>query len=312
MKKRIRRDIIHRSERNPVVNIEDLPFRCINLYNAGCIKVNGKYILLITIELLDGTTSIYYAESSNGYDFTVSKEAFLAPAKIDPFKEYEEMGILDARITFLEDCYYIIYLAESRHGILLNLAKTNDFKSVQRVGVISHPDTKAGALFPKKIKGKYARLERPNTGGSIWISYSEDLIYWGESEAVLSPRDGYWDSHHIGCAAPPLEIEQGWLVFYYGVKRTSGGTLTRIGTAILDREDPAMTPVGRSNIPVISPRELYERVGDISNLVFSCGAILESNNTIKLYYGTSNNCLYLGTTNLDEIIETCTQSKKEY
>ena len=312
MKKRIGRDVIHRSERNPVVNIEDLPFRCINLYNAGCIKVDDKYILLITIELLDGKTSIFYAESSDGYEFKIAKDAFLSPARQEPLKEYEEMGLVDARITYLDNCYYIIYLAVSRHGILLNLAKTKDFNSVEKLGIISQPDTKAGALFPKKLKGKYARLERPNTGGSIWISYSEDLISWGESEVVLSPRDGYWDSHHIGCATPPLEIEQGWLVFYYGVKRTSGGTLTRIGTVILDKQDPAKPIVGRSNIPVISPRELYERIGDISNLVFSCGAILEEDNTIKFYYGTSNNCLYLGTTTLAEIIETCIQSKKEF
>ncbi len=312
MTKRLGRDVIHRWEGNPFIDITDVTFRCNNMYNAGCIKKNDKYILLITIEMLDGCTSIYYAESEDGLYFDVSDKPFLSPEKDGPLKEYEEIGVLDARITFLDKSYYLVYLAESRHGILLSLAKTEDFKSVEKLGMISQPDTKAGALFPTKINGKYARLGRPNAGGSIWISYSEDLLTWGESEIVLTPRKGYWDSDHIGCAAPPIEMEQGWLVFYYGVKRTSGGTLSRIGTVILDKENPASNIVGRSNIPVLSPREPYERIGDISNMVFSCGAILEENNSIKLYYGTSDNCLCLGSTTLDEIIETCMQSKREF
>ena len=155
-------------------------------------------------------------------------------------------------------------------------------------------------------------MERPNTGGSIWISYSNDLITWGESEVVLSPRPGYWDEHHIGCSTVPLEINEGWLVFYYGVKKTSAGFLTRLGTAILNKENPASKIIGRSNEPVLSPREPYERIGDIHNLVFSCGAIYEENSTIKLYYGASDNCLCLGTTTLREIIDTCFESEKEY
>jgi len=306
------RDVIHRWEGNPIIDIENIPFRCANMYNAGCVKLNKKYILLITIELLDGCTSIYYAESKDGLHFNVSAKPFLSPAKDGHQKEYEKIGVLDARITFLEGSYYTIYLSESRHGILLNLARTENFKKVEKLGVISQPDTKAGALFPKKIKNKYVRLERPNTGGNIWISYSNDLLAWGESKVILSPRDGYWDSHRIGCAVPPIEIEQGWLVFYYGVKKTSSGTLTRIGTVILDKKNPASHIVGRSNIPVLSPREPYERIGDISNQIFSCGVVLEEDNSIKLYYATPSNSLCLGTTTLEEIIETCMESKRNF
>jgi predicted GH43/DUF377 family glycosyl hydrolase len=309
---KIKKDVIRRWEGNPVIDIEDVRFRCINMYSAGCIKKDGKYILLVTIEMLDGCTSIYYAESEDGYYFDVSDKPLLSPAKKGPHKEYQEMGVLDARITPMDGTFYLIYLSQSRHGILLNLAKTDDFQNIEKIGIISQPDTKAGALFPKKIRDKYARLERPGYGGSIWISYSDDLIHWGESEVVLSPRGGFWDSHRIGCAAPPIEIEEGWLVFYYGVKMTSGGPLTRIGVAIINKDNPASPIVNRSNIPVLSPRETNERIGDIGNLVFSCGAILEKDNSIKLYYGVANNCIFLGTTTLDEITETCLQSKREF
>lgn len=311
-KKKVMHDIINRWEGNPILDIDDVSFRCSNIYSAGCIKADNKYIYLITFESLNGCTHIYYGESKDGVHIEVHDRPIISPDKTGPLAEFEKDGVLDARITPMEGKYYIIYMGKSKHGFILCLAETEDFKSIHKKGIISEPDTKAGVLFPKKINGKYARLERPNTGGSIWISYSTDLLFWGESEVVLSPRNGYWDSHHIGCSTVPLETEEGWLIFYYGVKKTSAGFLTRIGSAILDIKNPAARIAARSNEPLLSPREYYERIGDINNLIFSCGAISEDDNTIKLYYGASDNCLCLGTTALKNIIDTCVESEKEY
>jgi predicted GH43/DUF377 family glycosyl hydrolase len=186
-----------------------------------------------------------------------------------------------------------------------------DFKKVERLGIISEPETKAGALFPAKFKGRYARLERPRQSGSIWISYSKDLLTWGEMEVVLGPRRGFWDTDRIGCAVPPILIDEGWLLIYYSVKKTSAGPITRIGAAVLDKKNPSKM-VSRSNIPILSPREDYERIGDINNLVFSTGAILEDDGELKIYYGVADNCVCLGTTKLSEIISFCDESIKEY
>lgn len=311
MQKRFRHDVVHRWKENPVVTFEDLPFKCHDMYNAGCIKIDGQYILLITIEMLDGRPSIFHAKSEDGLYFRVDKEPFIAPSMDENFIEYEERGVVDARITSLNGEYYIIYLAMGRHGIVLSLGKTKDFKGFDRMGIISQPDTKAGALFPKKIKGRFARLDRPKSGGSIWLSFSNDLLTWGESEVVLAPRPGFWDQERIGCAVPPMEIDLGWLVIYYGVKKTSSGPLTRIGAAILDKENPSQI-ITRSNIPILSPRELYERVGDLNNTVFSTGAILEDSDEIKLYYGAADNCMCLGTTTISEIIDVCIESKEGF
>ncbi len=309
---KILHDIVKRWEGNPVLDINDISFRCANIYNAGCIKVNGKYIFLITFESLNGCSHIHYGESDDGIHIKVDDVPLISPDKTGSLAEFEKYGILDARITPLDGKFYIIYLAKSKHGFLLCLAETSDFKSILKRGIISQPDTKAGVLFPEKINGRYARLERPNAGGSIWISYSPDLLNWGESEVVLSPRSGYWDSYHVGCSTVPLEIDEGWLIFYYGAKKTSAGFLNRIGTAILDKNNPDSKIIERSNEPVLSPREPYERTGDINNFVFSCGAIYEEDETIKLYYGASGNCLCLGTTTIPEIICTCIESEKEY
>jgi predicted GH43/DUF377 family glycosyl hydrolase len=309
---RPRRDIVHRWEGNPAIGIEDLSFPVADICNAGTVKLDNEYLLLVTIHNLEGHHTIYAAHSPNGYHFEVDDKPFLTrdPNSVDGI--YSERGVLDPRITPMDDgYYYITYDAVSGHGYRLALARTKDFSSVERLGLMSEPDTKAGALFPKKINGKYARLERPWDGDSIWLSFSDDLVYWGGSECILRPRGGYWDFNRIGAATPPMEIDQGWLFVYYGSKFTSAGPLFRLGAAILDRDKP-WEVIGRTNVPILAPREPYERMGDVPNLVFSCGAVIEPNNEIKLYYGAANSCICLGTTTVDEIVEACSASEKEF
>ena len=311
MAQRNREDILHRWEGNPLISLEDLPFSCSSIHNCAAVKYNDIYLLLLDIEDLKGHQLIYLAKSKDGYNFTVDKKPLIQLSDIKGGRNNADIGVTDPRITFLDGIYYITYMVDSRIGFRLGIAKTEDFKTVTHLGYISEPDTKAGALFPEKINGKFARLERPKEGGRIWISYSDDLIYWGASEALLSPRAGYWDFHRVGCSVPPFRIKSGeWMLIYYGIKNTSAGPLFRIGAAILDKDDPSVV-VKRTNIPILSPREDYERIGDINNLIFSCGAIVEKN-ILKLYYGAANSCICLATTDIDYIIEHCKESEKEF
>ena len=311
MPHKIKRDIVNRWEGNPIIKLDNLSFTTNNIFSAGAVKKDGEYILLVTMEDPRGKTSIYLARSEDGYHFEVDEEPFLLPHTDKRYQIYEEVGVREARVTYMEGRYYIIYLGVGRHGSLLCLAATDNFNEVKRLGVISEPETKAGALFLCRFKGRYARLERPKAGGSIWISYSKDLLAWGESELLISPRSGYWDSNWIGCAFPPMQIEEGWLLGYYGIKGTSAGPITRLGAAILDRKNPC-TVIARSNIPIISPREDYERTGDFTNVVFSSGAVLETDGELKIYYAAADNCLCVGTTKLSEIVKTCYDSIKEF
>ncbi len=311
MPRKFKRDIVHRWEGNPIINMDDLTFATTNIYSAAAVKKDGEYILLVTMEDPEGKTSMHLARSENGYHFDVDETPFMEPSEEGKFRVFERMGVRDARITLMEGRYYIVYLGMGHHGSVLCLAVTENFKSVERLGVISEPETKAGALFPRKLNGKYARLERPKAGNRVWISYSNDLLTWGESCVVISPRQGFWDSAFVGCAFPPIEIDEGWLLGYYGIRNTSAGPITRLGAAILDRESPCKVIV-RSNIPISSPREDYERIGDMTNVVFSSGAILEQSGELKVYYGAADNCLCVGTTSVTEIVKTCIESSKEF
>ncbi len=305
---KLQRNVVRRWQKNPIIRLGDLPFHAADIHNAGAVLHKGRYILLITIENLQGYCSIYRAHSDDGRHFEIEKEPVLSPAEEGPFAQYETEGVRDARITLFDGVYYIVYLAQSEHGFRLALAQTEDFASIERVALISEPDTKNAALFPRKIGGRYARLERPREGGNIWISYSEDLLNWGDWDVVMTPRGGYWDHDRIGLSVPPILTPCGWLIFYYGVKNTPGGPLFRLGVAFLNEEDPVEV-VGRSNIPLLAPSETYERIGDVQNLVFSCGAVTNTKTgKVELYYGASDSCICLGTVSFDTLERICRAS----
>ncbi len=305
------RDVIHRHSSNPIIGIEDLPLQCSDIWNAGVIKFQNEFLLLLTIETLEGLAGIYPAHSMDGEHFSIAKEPLLSACTCEVCSCHKTYGVHDARITQVDGTYYITYVAASECGRRVGLVRTEDFQNIIEMPYLSEPDNKSATLFPKKIRGCYAMLERPSEGSSIWISFSEDLVYWGQSNVVMTPRGGYWDCHRIGTACPPIEIEQGWLFIYYGEKHTSAGPLVRLGAAVLDRKNPSRV-LARSNIPILSPREKYERIGDVGNVVFSCGAILEETNRVILYYGASDSCICLGMCTLDGILEVCRKSQEGY
>jgi predicted GH43/DUF377 family glycosyl hydrolase len=273
--------------------------------NAGAVKYDGHYILLVRVEDMRGRSLFVAARSQDGVHFTLNSHSMMSPANDGPFALFEGRGVEDPRITRIDGTFYIVYTANSSYGTRLGIARTDDFESVERVALISEPDNKNGALFPQKINGRYARLERPRDGGNIWISYSDDLIYWGSGVPVLTPRgSGYWDSNRVGCAAPPIRIDEGWLLTYYGVKGTSAGPIFRLGAAVLDGNEPHKV-LKRTSVPLLTPREDYERVGDVGNVVFCCGAVLEDDGELKVYYGAANEAICLGSAQLDEILEQC-------
>lgn len=304
MKKIISRDLFHRWEENPVIGLEDIPFRCNTVFNGTTVKYRDEYLILLRIEGQQGYSFFALARSHDGFHFTVEDEPILFPAKEGIFSKYEKFGIEDPRATFIDGTYYIMYTAFSSHGPRISLAKTDDFHTFERIALISEPGNKDGVLFPEKIGGLYVRLDRPigHGIGSIWISYSKDLKNWGRSKVLITPRQGHWDSHRIGASVPPIRTDYGWLEIYHGVKMTPSGPIYRAGILLLDIEDPTKV-ISRSDVPSLSPREEYERIGDVGNVVFPCGAIVEDDGEVKLYYGAADTSLCLATTKLENLIE---------
>lgn len=300
------RDVVERWYKNPIISLENIPLPCNTVFNAACEKLGDEYILLMRVEDLAGRSVFVVARSEDGYHFNVDPVPAMEPAKEEPFRSYERRGIEDPRITKLEGTYYIMYTAYSRYGARLALARTDDFKHFERIALISEPENKDGCLFPRRINGRYVRLDRPYGGGvgNMWISYSDDLVHWGDSQVLMTTRGGFWDSDRIGASVPPIETEHGWLEIYHGVKSTSAGPIYRLGAVVLDKEDPSKV-ICRSAVPILTPREYYERVGDVGNVVFSCGAILEEGGRLRIYYGAADTSICLGFANVDELVSRC-------
>lgn len=303
MARRTGRDLFHRWEGNPVLALDDIPFRCNTVFNGTPVKLGGEYLLLMRVEGQQGYSFFALARGDNGLHFEVEPEPVLFPAREGVFERHETRGIEDPRATFIDGSYHVMYTAVSDYGPRIALARTEDFHTFERVALVSEPGNKDGVLFPEKIGGQYVRLDRPiGQGiGSIWMSYSNDLYSWGRSRVLATPRQGYWDSYRIGASAPPIRTDEGWLEIYHGVKMTSSGPIYRVGTLLLDLEDPSHV-VARSAAPLLSPREEYERVGDVGNVVFPCGALVEPDGKVKMYYGAADTSLCVATAWLEDIL----------
>ncbi len=300
------RDLLTRHTDNPLLTVDDIPYRCNTVFNGSPVKVDGEYLILLRIEGQQGYSFFSIARSRDGIHFTAADAPAMLPAAEGPWQMWEEGGIEDPRITRFDGTFYILYTATSRYGHYIALARTEDFQRFERMAVISGPGNKDGVLFPDRIGGLYARLDRPfgNGIGSVWLSYSPDLIHWGRSRIVFRPRPRFWDSFRVGASAPPIRTDRGWLEIYHGVKMTSAGPIYRIGAIMLDLQDPSRV-VGHGPRPLLGPREDYERIGDIGNVVFACGAIVEDDGQVKIYYGAADTAVCVATAPLERIIASC-------
>ncbi|MCK5565574.1 MAG: glycoside hydrolase family 130 protein [Planctomycetes bacterium] len=296
-------DLLHRVPENPVITVEDIPFRANTVFNGTPVATDDGVYLLLRIEGQHGYSFFALARSTDGLNFTIDEKPVMLPAKEGPFAKYETKGIEDPRITILEGTCYVVYTAVGLCGSRIALAKTEDYVNYERIAIISEPGNKDGILFPRKIGGRYARLDRPiGLGvGSMWVSYSPDLINWGDSQVIISPRSGYWDNFRVGASVTPIETEEGWLEIYHGVKMTSAGPIYRIGVVLLDLDDPSKV-IKQGAQPILSPREDYERIGDIGNVCFACGAVTDDDGNMKIYYGAADTSICIATCTLDQLL----------
>ena len=301
-------DLFTRHEGNPILRAEDWPYPVNSVFNAGATRIDGQTLLLVRVEDRTGLSHLCAARSDDGItDWRIDPEPTF-PA--DPENYPEELwGVEDPRITYAEETgeYLIAYTAYGEAGPLVSLAKTRDFKSIQRMGPIMAPEDKDAAIFPVKIGGRWAIIHRPYAEGQtavpahMWMSYSPDLKHWGDFHVLLRARKGgWWDSNRIGLSPPPLETSAGWLVLYHGVRRHVSGSIYRLGIALLDRDDPTRV-LRRGSQWVFGPKETYEQFGDVQQVVFPCGWVMEDGE-IRLYYGGADSCIALATARMDDVL----------
>ncbi|HEX6273192.1 MAG TPA: hypothetical protein VFZ53_09135 [Polyangiaceae bacterium] len=302
------RELFQRHPENPILTARDLPYTANAVFNAGAVIVDGETILLLRVEDRRGFSHLTVARSADGMSgWRIDSEPTF-PARPDTHPE-EAWGIEDPRITYVEEQkrWYVAYTAYSRGGPLVSLAWTDDWKTFNRLGPVMAPEDKDAALFPRRFDGRWVLIHRPvptqsHFGAHIWISYSPDLKHWGDHQIILRARHGgWWDANKIGLSPQPILTERGWLLMYHGVRMTAAGCLYRSGLALLDHDDPRKV-LRRSREWVLAPSTPYERTGDVSDVVFSCGWTLVGDE-LRVYYGAADTTMCVATAQLREVLD---------
>lgn len=309
----LKEPIVARYKNNPILTRDDVPYTVATVHNAGMTKFEDKYIMLFRSHLHNGRSIIGIAQSKDGYNFEVGAEPFLTPSCNGVFGEYEEYGVEDVRISQIDKEFLLTYSAYSRHGVRIGLAKTKDFKNVERISLITQSDLRNVVIFPEKIDGKYVRLDRPHSEiskWSVWISYSPDLIHWGDSKVIIKPETYHWDEMKIGPGATPIKTDRGWLNIYHGVFETMSGVVYRLGVALHDLKDPSII-LGVSDEWILQPEDPWEVSGYVPNVVFTCGAVPEEDGSVKIYWGGADSVMCVGVANINNLIDLCLKNHRK-
>ena len=301
-------DLFSRHPRNPILTADMWPYPCHSVFNPGATRLqDGSTLLMVRVEDFRGFSHLTAARSKNGVDGWEIDPEPTFPA--DPANHRgEAWGLEDPRITYVEDLeeYVMTYTSFGPGGPSVSVAKTRDFKTFERLGVVMPPDDKDASMLPRKFKDGYALVHRPISRdlAHIWISFSPDLRNWGRSQLMLAARSGpWWDANKVGLSPPLVETERGWLMLYHGVRKHASGSIYRTGLALFDLEDPCKC-ILRGDPWAIEPIETYEREGDVPYVVFPCGTTLQDDkDTLRLYCGAADQVVTLMETRLSDCLD---------
>ena len=298
--------VVRRYIGNPLLTASDVPFPCHLAFNAGVAKFNGRYYMAFRYDTFrDNDRNKGLIVSGSG--LAESDDGLHWKAHEKPISFHwkgQTLGwVNDARLTVLEGKLYLSFCFNSLHGERPGFAewKGGDDFEVICLGI---PAQRNMVLCPYRIDGRYWRLERPVTRRGqydIWASYSTDLIHWGEAELLLGVEDVPFANFKIGAAAPPLETEEGFLLFFHAVDNDPAREIVypngvkwcsryTCGAVLLNKKDP-FEILAMTRSPLLVPETDYE-TGNMDlfwreNVIFPCGAVMEGD-TIRLYYGAGD------------------------
>ena len=287
--------------------------------NSGAIELNGKYYLVARIEGNDRKSFFGVAESDNGIDgFRFWDYPILLPDTCP-----EETNVYDMRLTKHEDGYiYGVFCSESKDTTVNDLSaavaaagivRTKDLKNWERLPnlvTLNSPQQRNVVLHPEFVDGKYAFYTRPmdgfietGSGGGIGFGLCDDITHAVIDEERMTSLRKY---HTIteaknGAGATPIKTDRGWIHIAHGVRNTAAGLRYVIYAFATDLKDPAKVIAEPSGL-LIGPRG-DERVGDVSNVVFTNGAIANEKGEVFIYYASSDTRMHVATTTIDKLVD---------
>lgn len=297
--------LLKRHPNNPIIEPADMPVPCSSVFNCGAVRFEGRVLLLLRVENMARANDFYVATSEDGVRFDISDQPIHYPLR-DLETELLE-NRFDMRITEMEGTFYVTHASWlAGYGSCIGLARTLDFRTFEAVGELSVPSNRNAALFPARLSGLYARLERPQDvdgSGRIWISYSPDLLHWGQSRPITLPRVP-WGRNKTGAGAVPIQTSEGWLCIYHATAKNCATENYYLGAMLLDLRQPEKVIAAPREF-ILQPETLYECVGQVPNVVFTNGAVLMPDGLVNIYYGGADTRVCLAQVSLDALVEFC-------
>lgn len=290
------------------------------VFNAGAMKFKDKYIVVARVEGADRKSFFAIAESPNGID---NFRFWDRPIDL-PQTENPDINVYDMRLTQHEDGWiYGIYCTERKDT---NAPKGNTSMAVANAGIvrtkdlikwerladlISHSGQQRNVvLHPKFINGKYAIYTRPQDGfidvgggGGIGLGFIDKMDYPLVDEEVIINEKQYHTIYESknGLGPAPIKTKEGWLHLAHGVRNTAAGlryVLYMFMTDLHDLSKVIYQPAGYFMAP-----QGKERVGDVSNVLFSNGWIADADGTVYIYYASSDTRMHVATSTIDRLLD---------
>lgn len=285
--------------------------------NSGAIYLDGKYCLVVRVEGADRKSFFAVAESKSGIDGFRFRDYPICLPDTCP----EETNVYDMRLTKHEDGWiYGVFCSESKDKNSKDLSsavaaagivRTKDLVTWERLPnltTLHSPQQRNVVLFPEFVNGKYAFYTRPmddfidtGSGGGIGFGVCDDITHAVIDEEKITSMRRYHTITEVknGEGAVPIKTDRGWIHIAHGVRNTAAGLRYVLYCFATDLGDPSKVIAEPSGL-FLGPRE-DERVGDVSNVVFTNGAIVRENGNVYIYYASSDTRLHVATTTLDKL-----------
>jgi beta-1,4-mannooligosaccharide/beta-1,4-mannosyl-N-acetylglucosamine phosphorylase len=297
-------DVVWRYSKNPIIPRNLIPGSN-SIFNSAVVPYQNGYAGVFRCDNKARQMRLHSGKSDNGSDWKIDSEPirFNCAEKAIAHFYYG----YDPRVCWIDDRYYISW-CNWYHGPTIGVGYTYDFKEFYQLENAFLPFNRNGVLFPRKINGRYVMLSRPSDNGhtpfgDIYCSESPDMCYWGKHRYVMGTKQWSWQHTKIGAGPTPIETSEGWLLLYHGVLTSCNGFVYSMGAALLDLDEPWKV-IYRTKSYLLSPQTNYECVGDVSNVVFPCAALVDKQKKrLAIYYGCADTVTSLAFAEINELLE---------
>ncbi|GAE32323.1 glycoside hydrolase family 130 protein [Halalkalibacter hemicellulosilyticus] len=297
-------------------------------FNPGAIYLNGKYYMVVRLEGVDRKSIFAIAESDNGVD----QFQFIGTPITWENPYEDETNIYDMRLVQHEDGWiYGIYCSESKDPgapqfdtssavAQAGLVRTKDLKYWERLPNIETPSPQQRnvVLHPEFVDGKYAFYTRPQDGfistgkgGGIAFGVCDDIEKPIISEETIMDEKVYHTVYEVknGQGPAPIKTDKGWIHIAHGVRNTAAGLRYVLYTFATSLEAPEKI-IAKPGGHFIAPYD-EERVGDVSNVIFCNGAIVNEQNEVFIYYASSDTRIHVATTTIEKLVDYTFQTPED-